>query len=87
MDSKSQSSLLQMKKLIAELPMLTAPKEKRRANHVPSRGQGSYQRSLNDRKGRQATASVLYEPCPIRTRDQLHPHGKNGISLAQWYGY
>ncbi|GKE69106.1 reverse transcriptase domain-containing protein, partial [Tanacetum coccineum] len=40
------------------------------ANHIPSRGQGSYQRSLNDRKGRQAIASVLCKPCPTRAGDQ-----------------
>ncbi|GJX43696.1 hypothetical protein Tco_0260372 [Tanacetum coccineum] len=45
-----------MKKLIAELPMLIAPKEKGGANHIPSRGQGSYHRSLNDRKGRPRTS-------------------------------
>ncbi|GJR46177.1 reverse transcriptase domain-containing protein [Tanacetum coccineum] len=53
------------------------------ANHIPSRGQGSYQRSLNDRKGRQAIASVLCKLCPTRARGQLHPHGKIGISLSQ----
>ncbi|GJU17826.1 hypothetical protein Tco_1145792 [Tanacetum coccineum] len=52
------------------------------ANHLPSCGQGSYQRILNDRKGRQAIASVLCKPCPTRAGGQLHPHGKIGISLA-----
>ncbi|GKA37833.1 reverse transcriptase domain-containing protein [Tanacetum coccineum] len=78
---EAEVAFKQMKKLIAELPMLTAPKEK--GGVVPSRGQGSYQRSLNDRKGRQAIASVLCKPCPTRARGQLHPHGKIGISLAQ----
>ncbi|GKB95034.1 reverse transcriptase domain-containing protein [Tanacetum coccineum] len=53
------------------------------ANHILSRGQGSYQRSLNDRKGRLAIASVLCKSCPTRPGGQLHPHGKIGISLAQ----
>ncbi|GJU55957.1 hypothetical protein Tco_1229671 [Tanacetum coccineum] len=39
--------------------------------------------SLNDRKGGQENASVLCEPRPTRARDQLHPHGKTGVSLAQ----
>ncbi|GJS76624.1 reverse transcriptase domain-containing protein [Tanacetum coccineum] len=73
----------QMKKLIAELPMLAVLKEKGGANHIPSHGQGSYQRSLNYRKGRQEIVSVLCEPCPTRARDQLHLYGKTGISLAQ----
>ncbi|GJS62226.1 reverse transcriptase domain-containing protein [Tanacetum coccineum] len=58
-------------------------KEKGGANHIPSRGQGSYQRSLNDRKGRQTITSVLCKPYPMRAGGQLHPHGKIGISLAQ----
>ncbi|GJU14778.1 reverse transcriptase domain-containing protein [Tanacetum coccineum] len=59
----------QMKKLIVELPMLTAPKEK--------------EELIMYRKGRQAITSVLCEPCPTRVGDQLHPHGKIIISLAQ----
>ncbi|GJR72259.1 reverse transcriptase domain-containing protein [Tanacetum coccineum] len=45
--------------------------------------QMNYQPSLNDRKGRQAIASVLCEPCPTKAGDQLHLHGKIGISLTQ----
>ncbi|GJX60396.1 reverse transcriptase domain-containing protein [Tanacetum coccineum] len=80
---EAEVAFKQMKKLIAKLPMLTAPKEKRGANHVLGRGQGSYQRSLNDRKGRQANAGVLCESRPTRAGDQLHPHGKISVSLAQ----
>ncbi|GKE41806.1 reverse transcriptase domain-containing protein [Tanacetum coccineum] len=64
-------------------PNSDCTKGKERANHIPSRDQGSYQRSLNDRKGRQAITSVLCKSCPTRAGDQLHPHGKIGISLAQ----
>ncbi|GKA42503.1 reverse transcriptase domain-containing protein [Tanacetum coccineum] len=39
--------------------------------------------NLNDRKGGQANASVLCEPRPMRAGDQLHPHGKTGVSIAQ----
>ncbi|GKF29466.1 hypothetical protein Tco_0095808, partial [Tanacetum coccineum] len=53
------------------------------ANHVLSRDQGSYQCSLNDRKGGQANVSVLYEPRPTRAGDQLHLYGKTSVSPAQ----
>ncbi|GKB12889.1 reverse transcriptase domain-containing protein [Tanacetum coccineum] len=49
----------------------------------PNRGPRRYQMSLNDRKGGHANASVLYELRPTRDGDQLHPHGKTGVSLAQ----
>ncbi|GJY27638.1 reverse transcriptase domain-containing protein [Tanacetum coccineum] len=80
---EAEVAFKQMKKLIAELPMMTAQKEKRGANHVPSHDQGSYQRSLNDRKGGQENASILCEPRLMRARDQLHPYGKTGVSFAQ----
>ncbi|GJS76425.1 reverse transcriptase domain-containing protein [Tanacetum coccineum] len=64
-------------------PNADRTKGKGGANHVLSRGQGSYQCSLNDRKRGQANASVLCEPRPTRVEDQLHSHGKNGVSLAQ----
>ncbi|GJY74545.1 hypothetical protein Tco_0478976 [Tanacetum coccineum] len=39
--------------------------------------------SESRRKGGQTNASVLCELCPMRAGDQLHPHGKTGVSLAQ----
>ncbi|GJR42446.1 reverse transcriptase domain-containing protein [Tanacetum coccineum] len=80
---EAEIAFKQMKKLIAELPMLTASKEKGGVNHVLSRGQGSNQRSLNDRKGRRTNVSVLCKPHPTRAGDQLHPHGKIGVIFAQ----
>ncbi|GKE02462.1 hypothetical protein Tco_1390445 [Tanacetum coccineum] len=78
--SEAEVAFRQMKKLITELHRT---KRKRGANHVLSRKQGTYQCSLNDRKGGQANASVLCEPLLTRVGDQLHPHGKTGVSLAQ----
>ncbi|GJQ98938.1 reverse transcriptase domain-containing protein [Tanacetum coccineum] len=83
MDSRSRSSLQTDEETHCGAPNADYTKGKRGANHVPSRGQGSYQCSLNDRKGGQANASVLYESRPTRAGDQLHPHGKIGVSLAQ----
>ncbi|GJT87639.1 hypothetical protein Tco_1069356, partial [Tanacetum coccineum] len=83
MDSGSRSSLQTDEETHSGTPNADCTKRKEGANQVPSRGQGSYQRNLNDRKGRQAIASVLCEPCPTRAENQLHPHGKIGISLAQ----
>ncbi|GJX41929.1 reverse transcriptase domain-containing protein [Tanacetum coccineum] len=65
-------------------PNVDRTKGKGGANHILSRGQGSYQCSLNDRKGGQANASVLCEPRPTRVRDQLHPQDKLVLAcLAQ----
>ncbi|GKA25683.1 reverse transcriptase domain-containing protein [Tanacetum coccineum] len=81
--ARIRSSLQTDKKTHHGAPNADRTKGKGGANHVLSRGQGSYQCSLNDRKERQANASVLCEPRPTRAEDQLHPHGKTGISLAQ----
>ncbi|GJR02505.1 hypothetical protein Tco_0525489 [Tanacetum coccineum] len=81
--ARSRSSLQTDKETHCRAPNADRTKGKGGANHVLSRGQGSYQCSLNDRKGGQANASVLCEPRPTRAGDQLHPHGKNGVSLAQ----
>ncbi|GJS24260.1 reverse transcriptase domain-containing protein [Tanacetum coccineum] len=81
--ARSRSSLQTDEETHSETPNANCTKGKEGANHIPSRGQGSYQRSLNDRKGRQAISSLLCEPCPMRAEDQLHPHGKIGIRLAQ----
>ncbi|GKG20503.1 hypothetical protein Tco_0380304, partial [Tanacetum coccineum] len=83
MDSGSRSGLQTDEETHSGTPNSDCTKGKERANHIPSRDQGSYQRSLNDRKGRQAITSVLCKSCPTRVGDQLHPHGKIGISLAQ----
>ncbi|GJZ09754.1 reverse transcriptase domain-containing protein [Tanacetum coccineum] len=69
MDSGSRSSLQTDEETHSGTPNANCTKGKRGANHVPSRGQGSYQYSFNDRKGRQAIASVLGEPCPARAGD------------------
>ncbi|GKB26842.1 reverse transcriptase domain-containing protein [Tanacetum coccineum] len=83
MDSGSRSSLQIDEETHSGNSNADCTKGKGGANHISSRGQGSYQRSLNDRKGRQAIASVLCKPYPTRVGGQLHPHGKIGISLAQ----
>ncbi|GJZ79493.1 hypothetical protein Tco_0644330, partial [Tanacetum coccineum] len=83
MDSGSRSSLQTNEETHSGTPNADRTKGKGGTNHVPSRGQGSYQRILNDQKGRQEIASVLCEPCPTRAGDQLRPHRKTGISLAQ----
>ncbi|GJR74415.1 reverse transcriptase domain-containing protein [Tanacetum coccineum] len=83
MDLGSRSSLQTDEKTHSGTSNADCTKGKGGANHIPSRGQGSYQHSLNDRKRRQAIASVLCKPCPTRAGGQLHPHGKIGISLAQ----
>ncbi|GJW91826.1 reverse transcriptase domain-containing protein [Tanacetum coccineum] len=83
MDSGSRNSLQTDKETHSGTPNAGCTKGKGGANHIPSRDQGSYQRSLNDRKGRQAIANVLSESCPTRAGDQLHLYGKISISLAQ----
>ncbi|GJZ10011.1 hypothetical protein Tco_0544770 [Tanacetum coccineum] len=83
MDSGSRSGLQTDEETHSGTSDADCTKGKGGANHIPSRGQGSYPRSLNDRKGRQAIASVLCKPFPTRSGGQLHPHGKIGISLAQ----
>ncbi|GKC08635.1 reverse transcriptase domain-containing protein [Tanacetum coccineum] len=82
MDSGSRSSLHTDDETHSETSNADCTKGKGGANHIPSRGQGSYQRSLNDRNGRQAIASLLCKSYPTRAGGQLHPHGKIGISLA-----
>ncbi|GJT93782.1 reverse transcriptase domain-containing protein [Tanacetum coccineum] len=58
--SRSRSSLQTDEETHSGTPNADCTKGKGRANHVPSRDQGSYQRSFNDRKGRQAIASIIY---------------------------
>ncbi|GJW97657.1 hypothetical protein Tco_0179465 [Tanacetum coccineum] len=60
MNSGIRSSLQTDEETYSRTPNADCTKGKGGANHIPSRGQGSYQRSFNDRKGRQAIASVLY---------------------------
>ncbi|GJX35231.1 hypothetical protein Tco_0246788 [Tanacetum coccineum] len=81
--ARSRSSLQTYEETHSGTSNADCTKGKGGANHILSRGQGSYQRSLNDRKGRQAISSVLCKSCPTRAGGQLHPHGKIGISLAQ----
>ncbi|GJZ39244.1 reverse transcriptase domain-containing protein [Tanacetum coccineum] len=81
--ARSRSSLQIDEETHSRTSNADCTKGKGGANHIPSRGQGSHQRSLNDRKGRQAIASVLCKTCPTRAGGQLHLHGKIGISLAQ----
>ncbi|GJT34301.1 reverse transcriptase domain-containing protein [Tanacetum coccineum] len=50
MDSGSRSSLQIDKETHSGTPNVDCTKGKGGANHIPSRGQGSYQRSLNDRR-------------------------------------
>ncbi|GJX88649.1 hypothetical protein Tco_0340663, partial [Tanacetum coccineum] len=83
MDFESRSSLQTDEGTRCGAPNADRTKGNRGTNHVLSRDQGSYQCSLNDRKGGQANASVLCEPPPTRAGDQLHPHGKTCVSLAQ----
>ncbi|GJR46423.1 reverse transcriptase domain-containing protein [Tanacetum coccineum] len=78
----SPGCLKDVQKLNGKLASLNRFLSKSAEKSLP-RGQGSYQRSLNDRKGRQAIASVLCKSCPTRAGGQLHPHGKISISLAQ----
>ncbi|GKD79481.1 hypothetical protein Tco_1342102, partial [Tanacetum coccineum] len=66
MDLGSQNSLQTDEETHHGSPNADRTKGKGGANHVPSRGQGSYQCSLNDRKGGQSNASVLCEPRPTR---------------------
>ncbi|GJS52538.1 hypothetical protein Tco_0625900 [Tanacetum coccineum] len=76
----------QMKKLIAELPMLTAPKEKEESNryyYLAAAIKKTNQCSLNVGQGRQTSTSILCNPCSTRARDQLYSYGKAGVSLAQ----
>ncbi|GJX27145.1 hypothetical protein Tco_0233441 [Tanacetum coccineum] len=82
MDLGSRSSLQADEETHYGAPNVDHTKGKGGANHVLSRGQGSYQCNLNDRKGGQANTSVLCEPRPMRTGDQLHPYGKTGVSIA-----
>ncbi|GJY06887.1 reverse transcriptase domain-containing protein [Tanacetum coccineum] len=72
-----------MKKLIAELPMLTAPKEKEELIIYLAAAKEAISAVLMTERGGQAIASVLCESFPTRAGDQLHPHGKISISLAQ----
>ncbi|GKD87719.1 reverse transcriptase domain-containing protein [Tanacetum coccineum] len=73
-----------MKKLIVELPMLTAPKEKEELIiYLASAKEAISVVLMTERGGGQTIASVLCKPCPTRAGGQLHPHGKIGISLAQ----
>ncbi|GKC42099.1 reverse transcriptase domain-containing protein [Tanacetum coccineum] len=83
MDSGSRSSLQTDEETHREAANADRTKGKGGSNRVLSRGQRSYQCSLNDRKGGQANANVLCEPRPTRAGDQLHPHGKTSVSLAQ----
>nr|GEX45198.1 hypothetical protein [Tanacetum cinerariifolium] len=51
-----------MKQLIAELPMLTAPKEKRGVDYVSGSCKRSHQHSLDDKKGRETTDFIVEHP-------------------------
>ncbi|GJX09663.1 reverse transcriptase domain-containing protein [Tanacetum coccineum] len=83
MDSGRRSSFQTDEETHSGTSNADCTKGKGGANHIPSRGQGSHQRSLNNRKGRQTIASVLCKSCPTRAGGQLHPYGKISISLAQ----
>nr|GEX30860.1 reverse transcriptase domain-containing protein [Tanacetum cinerariifolium] len=52
--AESEMEFKGMKQLITELPMLTAPKKKRGVDYVSGSCKRSHQRSLDDRKGREA---------------------------------
>ncbi|GJV87801.1 reverse transcriptase domain-containing protein [Tanacetum coccineum] len=81
---KTEVAFRQMKKFIAELPMLTAPKEREELIMYLAMAKEAINAVLMTEKGGgEANTSVLYEPHPMRVGDQLHPHGKTGISLAQ----
>ncbi|GKB62030.1 hypothetical protein Tco_0918216 [Tanacetum coccineum] len=67
--ARSQNSLQTDEETHHGSPNADRTKGKEGANHILSRDQGSYQCSLNDRKGGQANASVLCKLCPTRTRD------------------
>ncbi|GJS58684.1 reverse transcriptase domain-containing protein [Tanacetum coccineum] len=81
MDSGSRSSLQTDKETHNRTSNADCTKGKGGANHIPSRNQGSYQRDLNNQKGRQAIASLLCKPCPTRAGCQLHPMEKLVFAL------
>ncbi|GKE00961.1 hypothetical protein Tco_1388944 [Tanacetum coccineum] len=81
MDLGSQSSFQTDEETHRGAPNADRTKGNGGANHVLSRSQGSYQCSLNDRKGRQANASVLYEPRPTRAEINYTPMEKLVLAL------
>ncbi|GJZ89355.1 reverse transcriptase domain-containing protein [Tanacetum coccineum] len=80
---EAEVAFKQMKRLIAELPMMTALKEREELIMYLVAAKEAISAVLMTKRGGQAIASILRKPCPMRAEDQLHPHGKIGISLAQ----
>ncbi|GJX36971.1 reverse transcriptase domain-containing protein [Tanacetum coccineum] len=86
MDSGSRSSLQIDEETHRGSPNADRTKGKGGVNHVLRRGQGSYQAYhaviMTERMAMQIP-KCTYVAAPYRAGDQLHPHGKTGVSLAQ----
>ncbi|GJQ98557.1 reverse transcriptase domain-containing protein [Tanacetum coccineum] len=80
---EAEEAFKQMKKLIAELPTLTAPREREELIiYLAAAKEAISAVLMTDREGRQIP---VYFVSRTRTRpeSQLYPYGKVGVSLAQ----
>ncbi|GJT37771.1 reverse transcriptase domain-containing protein [Tanacetum coccineum] len=80
---EAEEAFKQMKKLIAELPTLTAPREHEELIiYLAATKEAISAVLMTDREGRQIPV-VFRKPHPTRPGSQLYSHGKVGVSFAQ----
>ncbi|GJT00964.1 hypothetical protein Tco_0822133 [Tanacetum coccineum] len=82
---EAEEAFRQMKKLIAELPTLTAPRENEEFKPYIAAAKKLLACGLDDGQRRQANTSIFCKPHSTRPESQLYPYGKVGISLAQYF--
>ncbi|GKC89699.1 reverse transcriptase domain-containing protein [Tanacetum coccineum] len=72
-----------MKKLIAELPMLTAPKEKEKLIVYLAAAKEAISTVLMMERERETSAHLLRQPFITRSENKLHPNGKANTSSGR----
>ncbi|GKA54938.1 reverse transcriptase domain-containing protein [Tanacetum coccineum] len=85
--TKAKMTFKQMKKLIAELPMLTAPKEKEKLIVYLAAAKEAISTVLMMERERETSAHLLRQPFITRSENKLHPNGKANTSsgrLLKW---
>ncbi|GJY27675.1 reverse transcriptase domain-containing protein [Tanacetum coccineum] len=81
--TKAKMTFKQMKKLIAELPMLTAPKEKEKLIVYLAAAKEAISTVLMMERERETSAHLLRQSFITRSGNKLHPNGKADTSSDQ----
>ncbi|GJU83513.1 reverse transcriptase domain-containing protein [Tanacetum coccineum] len=79
---EAEAAFKQMKKLIAELSMLTAPKEKEELIIYLAAAKEAISAVLMTERVRQQSTIIFVSQC-LRAGGSTQPHGKIGVSFAQ----